>query len=138
MPGCLRRLPLLLLPALLLPGCGGGTGAAGTGAIAASTPPPTPSGLFSVGPASFTLPVAVSYSPAPFYLQPPPGGTVAVTQGQTLTLPLYLWPDDTFFVPVGGKPALLRVQLLADRAGVAAPPLTATVLSPGTSSRACG
>jgi hypothetical protein len=49
-----------------------------------------------------TLPVVVAYSPAPFYIQPPPAATVTVAQGQTLTFPLHLWHDDVYFAPAAG------------------------------------
>lgn len=48
-----------------------------------------------------TLPVVATFSPAPFYIQPPPGLQVSVAQGQTLSFPLYLWHDDTFFDATG-------------------------------------
>ena len=44
-----------------------------------------------------TLPVIVTYGPAPFSLQAPIAASVSVAQGQVLTLPFHLWHDDAYF-----------------------------------------
>jgi hypothetical protein len=44
-----------------------------------------------------SMPLTVTCSPAPFYLQPFAASQVSVAAGQTLQFPAYLWHDDTFF-----------------------------------------
>ena len=46
-----------------------------------------------------TLPVVVTYSPAPFALASPNSSTVSVAQGQSLTFPFYLHHDDNYYSP---------------------------------------
>ena len=98
------------------------------------------------------LPVVVTVSPAPFALLAPLSPSVAVAQGQSLTFPMYLWHDGTFFASGGGLypsyvgdtrlsvagalPAGLTVGFPdPDPTGLAATPLTvqaAAGVAPGT------
>lgn len=59
-----------------------------------------------------TLPVVVTWSPAPFSIQAPPASVVTIAQGQSLTFPLHLRHDDVFFEPGTGDPAYVGATRL--------------------------
>lgn len=101
-----------------------------------------------------SLPVVVTYSPAPFSIQSPLSSTVTLLQGQILTFPMYLWHNDAYFgtttptdgtdplyvgatnLTVSGVPAGLTVGFAnANPTGLASTPLQISAgpsLAPGT------
>jgi len=79
-----------------------------------------------------SLPVVVAYSPAPFYFQPlPQTAPIAVAQGGSVTFPLYLGHNDSYFgtvEPSSGNPAYVGDTLVAVADAAALPAgLTATL-----------
>ncbi len=101
-----------------------------------------------------TLPVVVTYSPYPFSIQTPLGSTVTISQGQTLSFPVYLWHNDAYYgtttptdgtdplyvgatnLAVSGAPSGLTIGFATtDPTGLASVPLAISASSsalPGT------